>query len=224
MATPAMKRYAAEIYRLQEDHSSVGVSDLSHVADVSVQAATRMVGKMKEDGYLEHEPYRGVTLTEKGEEIAMPALRRHRLVEVFLVEVMNFDWNEAHDLSDHLELGINDILEDRIDTITGHPTRCPHGEPIPSPEGIMPEVHDLSLVDVEPPHRCEMSRVRTHDPEKLSYIKKLGLVPGVRFEVLSRAPFEGPIRIRLDREETVLGYDLASVLFVSPLPDPVDPD
>jgi len=220
MATPAMKRYAAEIYRLQEDHPSVGLSDLSEVADVSVQAATRMVGKMKERGYLEHEPYRGVKLTEEGEKIAMPALRRHRLVEVFLVEVMNFDWNEAHDLSDELELGINDVLEERIDKITGHPTRCPHGEPIPSPEGVMPEVHDLSLVNVEPPQRCRMSRVRTHDPEKLTYIKELGLVPGVTFEILSRAPFEGPLRIRMAREETVLGYDLAATLYVTPQPDP----
>lgn len=217
MATPAMKRYAAEIYRLQEDHPFVGLSDLSQVADVSVQAATRMVGKMKELGYLDHEPYRGVTLTEAGEEIAMPALRRHRLVEVFLVEVMDFDWDEAHDLSDQLELGINETLEDRIDVITGHPTRCPHGEPIPSREGVMPEIEDTSLVELEPPLRCRVSRVRTHDPEKLSYIKKLGLVPGVTFEIVSRAPFEGPIRVRLDREETVLGYDLAASLYVTPL-------
>lgn len=220
MATPAMKRYAAEVYRLQEDHPYVGLSTLSEVAEVSVQAATRMVGRMREEGYVEHEPYRGVRLTEKGEEIAMPALRRHRLVEVFLVEVMNFDWHEAHDLSDHLELGINDTLEDRIDRITGHPKRCPHGEPIPSAEGMMPEVDDLSLIELNPPEHCRVSRVRTHDPEKLSYIKELGLMPGVSFELVSRAPFEGPLRVRVDRQETVIGHDLAAVLFVTPLSSP----
>ena len=81
----------------------------------------------------------------------------------------------------------------------------------------MPEVNDLQLTELEPPQPCRMSRVRTHDPEKLSYIKELGLTPGVSFELLSRAPFEGPLRVGLDRKETVIGYDLAAVLYVTPL-------
>src|SRR5919106_6582231 len=130
MATPAMKRYAAEIYLLQQVYSSMGLSELSESVEASLQATSRMVGRMKEMGYLEHEPYRGVRLTPAGKLIAMPALRRHRLVEVFLVRVMKFGWDEAHELSDKFELGINDTLEDRLDEITDFPTRCPHGEPI----------------------------------------------------------------------------------------------
>src|SRR5688572_13633237 len=195
MATPAMKRYAAEIYRLQQDYPFVGLSDLSETVETSLQATSRMVGRMKDMGYLEHEPYRGVRLTPAGEQIAMPALRRHRLVEVFLVRVMKFGWDEAHELSDKFELGINDVLEDRLDEIAGYPNRCPHGEPIPSKEGVMPTVKDISLVQLQPPIRCSISRVRTHDPEKLRYFAELGLVPGVEFEFRSQAPFDGPIRI-----------------------------
>ena len=209
-----MKRYAAEIYRLQQDYSSIGLSELSESVEASLQATSRMVGRMKEMGYLEHEPYRGVRLTPAGKLIAMPALRRHRLVEVFLVRVMKFGWDEAHELSDKFELGINDTLEDRLDEITDFPTRCPHGEPIPSKEGVMPEVKDVSLVELQPVIHCSISRVRTHDPEKLRYFAELGLFPGVEFEYRSRAPFNGPIRILTGRDEHVLGYDLAATLYV----------
>lgn len=217
MATPAMKRYAAEIYRLEQDSPSVGLSELSESVNASLQATSRMVGRMKELNYLDHEPYRGVRLTQEGERIAMPALRRHRLVEVFLVRVMHFGWDEAHDLSDDFELGINDLLEDRIDEITNHPTRCPHGEPIPSKDGVMPEVNDISLAEIQPVTHCRISRVRTHEPEKLRYFADLGLVPGVEFELRFRAPFNGPFRIYVGREENVLGHDLAAALFVEVL-------
>jgi DtxR family Mn-dependent transcriptional regulator len=214
MATPAMKRYAAEIYRLQQDHPFVGLTDLAETVQASLQATSRMVGRMREKEYLIHEPYRGVRLTKEGERIAMPALRRHRLVELFLVRVMKFGWDEAHDLSDKFEQGINDFLEDRVDEILGHPTRCPHGEPIPSKEGIIPEVRDVSLVKLEPGVHCRVSRVRTHEPEKLRYFAELNLLPGVEFEYRYRAPFNGPLRIHTKREEHVLGFDLAAALFV----------
>lgn len=214
-----MKRYAAEIFRLEQDSPFVGVSELSESVNASLQATSRMVSRMKKLDYLEHEPYRGVRLTHDGQRIAMPALRRHRLVEVFLVRVMNFGWDEAHDLSDDFELGINDLLEDRIDEITNHPTRCPHGEPIPSKDGVMPEVNDISLAQLQPVTHCLISRVRTHEPEKLRYFADLGLVPGVKFELRFRAPFNGPFRIHDGRGEIVLGHDIAAALFVETLSD-----
>src|SRR6185295_19687090 len=122
MATPAMQRYAAEIFRLQQDTAYVGLNELSESANSSMQATARMVGRMKKLEYLEHELYRGVRLTPKGAQIAMPALRRHRLVEVFLVRMMGYDWAAAHELADVFENGINDELEDRMDNLTGHPT------------------------------------------------------------------------------------------------------
>ena len=96
----------------------------------------------------------------------MPALRRHRLTEVFLVKVMNYDWAAAHELSDVFERGVNDEIEDHMDELAGHPTRCPHGEPIPSKDGIIPKVNDLPLTDVPSGSDCIISRVRTHDMEK----------------------------------------------------------
>jgi len=214
MATPAMQRYAAEIFRLQQDAPFVGLNELSESANSSMQATARMVGRMKKLDYLDHELYRGVRLTVKGEQIAMPALRRHRLVEVFLVKVMKYGWDEAHELSDTFALGVNDIVEDRIDEITGHPKRCPHGEPIPSKEGAMPVVKDIPLLDVPSGSDCVISRVRTHDMDKLKYFAELGLVPGVPFHLFSCAPFKGPLRLQMKPQDHLIGYELAGSLWV----------
>jgi DtxR family Mn-dependent transcriptional regulator len=212
--SPTMQRYAAEIYRLQQDHELVSLSLLGSHVDSSAQAISTMVKRLNKNGYLEHEPYRGVRLTPEGEKIAMPALRRHRLTEVFLVKVMNYDWASAHELSDVFEKGLNDELEDRAFELAGRPTRCPHGEPIPSKDGIMPEVRDEQLVNVPSGSDCVVSRVRTHDPDKLRYIAELGLVPGVPFHLLSCAPFQGPLRLQMDSHDHIIGYELSGSIWV----------
>jgi DtxR family transcriptional regulator, Mn-dependent transcriptional regulator len=220
MTTPAMRRYAAEVYRLQQDLPQVGLSELSEAVGASLQATSRMVGRMKDQGFLEHELYRGVRLTGEGERIAMPALRRHRLVEVFLVSIMKYGWDEAHDLSDQFELGINDHLEDRLDDLTGHPTRCPHGEPIPSKDGVMAQLHDTSLANLHPVARCRISRVRTHNPDELRYFAELGLFPDTEFELRNRIASHGPFRIQFGKREHVLGHNLAAALYVEEIPGP----
>ncbi|HET6823443.1 MAG TPA: metal-dependent transcriptional regulator [Anaerolineales bacterium] len=212
--SPAMRRYAAEIYRLQQDHEQVSLSLLSSYVESSAQAISTMVKRLNKNGYLVHEPYRGVRLTPAGEKIAMPALRRHRLTEVFLVKVMNYDWASAHELSDVFERGVNDEIEDRMDELAGHPTRCPHGEPIPSKDGVMPKVEDMPLVDVPSGSDCVVSRVRTHNMEKLHYIGELGLVPGTPFHLLSCAPFKGPLRLQMKPQDHIIGYELSQSIWV----------
>jgi len=210
----AMQRYAAEIYRLQQDHEQVALSLLSSNIDASAQAISTMVKRLNKNGYLVHEPYRGVRLTPAGEQIAMPALRRHRLTEVFLVKVMKYDWSSAHGLSDVFERGVNDEIEDRMDELAGHPTHCPHGEPIPLKNGIMPELQDEPLAVVPSGSDCIVSRVRTHNMEKLNYIGDLGLVPGAEFHLLSCAPFKGPLRLQMDPQDHIIGYELSRAIWV----------
>jgi DtxR family Mn-dependent transcriptional regulator len=209
-----MRRYAAEIYRLQQDHEQVSLSLLSSHVESSAQAISTMVKRLGKSGYLVHEPYRGVRLTVDGEKIAMPALRRHRLTEVFLVKVMKYDWASAHVLSDTFELGVNDELEDRMDELAGHPTRCPHGEPIPSKDGVMPVVKDMPLVDVPSGSDCIVSRVRTHNMDKLHYIAEIGLMPGTPFHLLSCAPFKGPLRLEMKPHDHIIGYELSQSIWV----------
>jgi DtxR family transcriptional regulator, Mn-dependent transcriptional regulator len=220
MASHAMQHYAAEIYRLQEDHPYVKLSDLAKSAGTSFQATSRMIRRLKKAGLLSHERYKGVRLTPAGERFALPAIRRHRLTEVFLVRVMRFGWEEVHDMVEDLEPGVNQRLEDRIDVLTGHPTRCPHGEPIPSRDGVMPRLNDRSLITLEPDQVGVISRVRTHDARKLRYLAELGLVPGARFHFVARGPFNGPLRLVAGDQEHVLGHELARALWVEVKPDP----
>ena len=220
----AMQRYAAEIYRLQQDHPFATLSMLADHVDASLQAVSRMLSRLEEGGLLEREPYRGVRLTPAGEKAAIPELRRHRLVEVFLVKVMKFGWDEAHDLTDGFALGIDQKLEDRIFELTGRPTRCPHGEPIPSREGVMPDIQDRSLTTLQPDEKGHISRVRTHDGPKLRYLAEQGHDTGEGFSVVSNAPINGPISILEDKQESILGHELAQVIWVETLNGLVDPN
>jgi DtxR family Mn-dependent transcriptional regulator len=212
--TWAMRRYAAEIYRLQEDTPFVPPSLLADHVDVSHQAVDRMLRRLRDAGLLSHERYRGVRLTAEGERAAMPALRRHRLVEVFLVKVLGYGWHEVHDHAEHLERGIDDDLEVRVDELAGHPSRCPHGEPIPDAAGRIQPLSDVCLTTLPLGAHGAISRVRTHDPDKLVYLREIGLVPGVAFSLEERAPFEGPLRLAFAGGSAVLGHRLAATLWV----------
>src|SRR5690606_3365952 len=142
-ASAAMQEYLAEAYRLayyQNDSPYISTSALAKVLNVSAPAVTRMVQRLKEDGFLEHEPYRGIYLTPAGEREALASIRRHRLVEAFLVSVMQFGWHEVHDEADNLGAVVSDEMVNRMEQMAGFPRRCPHGEPIPSADGHMPRV------------------------------------------------------------------------------------
>jgi DtxR family transcriptional regulator, Mn-dependent transcriptional regulator len=216
-ATDSMQEYLAEAYRLayyQPDNPYISTSALAEVMHVSAPAVTRMVQRLKEAGYLEHEPYRGIALTQAGEREALANIRKHRLVEVFLVNVMQFQWHEVHDEADDFGAGVSDFVVERMATMTGNPRRCPHGEPIPSADGKMPRVRDGSLNDAALGSTLVVSRVTTHDADKLAYLGELGLKPGKRFQLLSRAPFNGPLQLDVDGAPTVIGHELAGTLRV----------
>lgn len=212
--TRAMQRYAAEIYRLQQDHAHVGLAQLAEQLEVTAQAVSRMVRRLEVAGLVRHTRYRGVRLTPAGERFSLPAIRRHRLVEVFLVDVMKFGIDEVHPLADVLEHGIDDAIEDRIDDLTGHPRHCPHGDPIPDRDGRLPELRDGPLSAFDGRHAA-VSRVRTHDGEKMRYIYAIGARPGAVLEVVGRAPFNGPLTLRLAGAELVIGREVAAAIWVT---------
>lgn len=213
----AMQEYLAEAYRLayyQQDHPYISTSALAEVMNVSAPAVTRMVQRLKDAGYLEHEPYHGVYLTLEGEREALMSIRRHRLVERFLVDVMNFGWHEVHDDADKLGGVVSDEMVSRMEQMAGFPRRCPHGEPIPTAEGLMPRVVDYPLNQMQPGRDLVISRVNTHDADKLDYLGSLELTPGTRFRLVERAPFNGPLQLQVNGSTRVIGHELAGVLRV----------
>jgi DtxR family transcriptional regulator, Mn-dependent transcriptional regulator len=220
-ASAAMQEYLAEAYRLayyQENDPYISTSALAEVMHVSAPAVTRMVQRLREAGYLEHEPYKGILLTQRGEIEAISTIRRHRLVEVFLVDVMGFGWHEVHDAADSLGESVTDRIVTRMDEMANFPRRCPHGEPIPTANGEMPRVRDFALSDAAPERDYIISRVNSHDADKLNYLGQLGLKPGTAFTLVSRAPFNGPLQLRISGQSSdvpqVIGHELAGVLRV----------
>jgi len=216
-ATDSMQEYLAEAYRIahyQPEDNYVSTSSLAEEMHVSAPAVTRMVQRLKHAGFLEHEPYRGIRLTEAGEREALANIRRHRLVERFLVDVMGFGWHEVHDDADDLGLVVSDILVDKMDEMTGYPKRCPHGEPIPHADGYLPRVIDYPLSQVDVGLDYVISRVHTHDAHKLRYFSELRLEPGKRFRLVMRAPFKGPLQLQVDGQTHFLGHELAGTLRV----------
>jgi DtxR family transcriptional regulator, Mn-dependent transcriptional regulator len=217
-ASAAMQEYLAEAYRLayyQADNPYVSTSALAQVMGVSAPAVTRMVQRLKEAGYLVHEPYQGIALTPDGEHEALMSIRRHRLVERFLVDVMKFGWHEVHDAADALGVTVGDPVVNRMEVMAGYPRRCPHGEPIPSIDGIMPQVQDRPLTEGAVGSVYVLSRVNTHDAEKLHYLDSLGLRPGVPLKLLEKAPFDGPLQLRVGDQTHFIGHALGVVLRVS---------
>ncbi len=209
-----MREYLGEVYRLQHSGSGATTGALAERLGVSSPNVVRMLKRLDEAGYLRHQPYQGAQLPRAGELEALRSIRRHRLAEAFLVTVMKFGWEEVHDYAHHLEKAIDDAFEDRMDEVAGYPATCPHGDPIPSKDGVMPPVNDRPLPELEAGARGILRRVKTDDAEKLVYFRELGLLPGAPLQLVSRAPFNGPLRLRLKNEEIVLGLELAAALRV----------
>lgn len=211
----AMREYLAEIYRLQEGSPTVSTTSLAERLGVSAPAVPRMLKRLKSAGYVKHVPYQGVELTERGRVEALKEIRRHRILEVFLVNIMGFSWDETHEHAEEMGQGLNDAIAQRMAEMTQFPTRCPHGEPIPDESGQLPNLEDISIINLGVGYKGVVSRVRTDDPEKLKYFASLGLVPGAKFEIIGRAPFNGPMRLNVGQEEVVLGVTLTESLWVS---------
>ncbi len=216
-----MRDYLVEIYRLSERSASgyVSTSVLADILDVTAPAVNRMVIRLKEQQLLHHEPYQGIRLTEKGKREALIRLRRHRIVEQFLVKVMGFGWEEVYAEAQVMSAALNDVLTDRMYEMAGKPEFCPHGEVIPLPDGTLTQQDDLLLTEAEPGSSLRVTRVLTREPDRLAYIAALGLTPGTPLQLLHAAPFNGPMQLKLKDEYRIIGHNLAELIRVQQAED-----
>ncbi|MDP9363238.1 MAG: metal-dependent transcriptional regulator [Chloroflexota bacterium] len=211
--TPAMQDYLKAVYRLR-DGGAVTTQRLAEELGVSGPSVTNMVKRLDELGLLRHARYQGVELTEEGERIALEVTRHHRLLETFLAETLGYDWDEVHVEAERLEHHISEEMEARIDAALGHPTVDPHGDPIPSREGTVVGAPEARLLDLAPGEAGVVRRVSDRDPDRLRYLARLNLRPGATVRLLETLPFDGPLRVRVDGAEHVIGRPLAAAVRV----------
>lgn len=217
MTTASVENYLKAIYTLQETQDAVTTSALAQYLRVSAASATNMMKKLARLKLADHSPYHGVQLTGRGEKMALEVIRHHRLIELFLSETLDVPWDCVHAEAEKIEHVISEDLEDRIAAFLGDPARDPHGDPIPTKAGSVERPAYQSLLEVGEGHTAVIQRVRDQNPEHLKHFSKLGLIPNAKVDVLSREPFEGPLRVRVHSgHEHTLDETLARSIWVSP--------
>jgi DtxR family Mn-dependent transcriptional regulator len=213
--TEAVEDYAKAIHAIgRRDDAPVGTSALAERLGVSPGTVTAMLKRMDEMGLVEHEPYRGVTLTAAGEKVALEVIRHHRLIEAYLSEALGMPWDRVHDEAEVLEHYISEDLEDRMASALGDPAVDPHGDPIPDRRLSLEAEEGMALAEIEPGSAAVLRRVSDSDPEMLRYLAERGIRPGARLRVVGRQPFGGPLLIEVDGREHALGSGLAEKMRV----------
>ena len=215
MRTEADENYLKEIYALEQEQSPVSTSSLARRFGFSPATITGMLKKLHTLGWVEYEPYQGVTLTETGRRLALKVLRRHRLIETFLVQVLHVPWEQVHGEAERLEHAVSDTLEERIDDLLGHPTVDPHGSPIPPRGGGAPGASPrLRLADLPVGARAVIAEVNDRDAALLSRLQQAGLQPNAAFQVERVEPLDGLVTIRVGRQTCTFGPAAAGQIFV----------
>jgi len=207
--TVAVQDYLKAIYALEAVGERVTTSALAASMGVSAPSATAMTKRLADLGLVERSPYRGVALTEEGRDGALEVIRHHRLLERYLVDRLGLSLDEVHAEADRLEHALSEELEAKIDAELGFPTHDPHGDPIPDRELRVATARARTLVDLAPGERASVSRVPDGDPELLRYLAELGLVPGSDVELVSQAPFGGPVTVRTEHGDHAISRELA---------------
>lgn len=204
------ENYAKAIYQLQaRGEDPVGTGAVAARLGVAPASASAMLKRLADDGLVEHAPYRGVRLTDRGEQLALEVVRHHRLIELFLAEVLGMPWDRVHEEAEVLEHHISEELEELIATKLGQPVRDPHGDPIPSRDLDIAADETVALSELEVGAEGVFERVSDRDPAMLRYLDSRGIRPGAAIAVTGREPFDGPIAVRVEGSEHALGAPLA---------------
>lgn len=216
MRSPSIEDYLKAIYKLEEREGSPPVStgDVGQAMDVSPASASNMIKRLDELGFLTYEAYEGATLTEPGRTVALEVLRHHRLLELYLKEVMGFSWDEIHEEAEILEHHISERFESRIEEMLDHPTRDPHGHPIPTREGTVDDLPTRSLADLAEGAGAHIDHIADEDGELLDLLEQRGLLPGAAVEVVDTRPLDGLLVVAVDGTEQLIGQPVAKKVVV----------
>lgn len=221
MAIPeAVDDYLKAIFEIGDDGGRVSTQELAQRLDVAPASVTGMLRKLSEQQppLISYEKHRGATLSSKGRLRALEIIRHHRLIECFLHEMLGYPLDEVHDEAERLEHAISETFEERIDRALGFPSFDPHGHPIPRKDGTMPDQRRMCLAEVGVDVPATIVSISDDDPEVLRYLMDIGVRPGVRFRVVERGPFDGPVTLQLKDGARLpaMGARVAAGIYVAP--------
>lgn len=216
--SPNIQDYLKRIYELTCDGGMATTSELADLMLISPASVTNMLQKLSvtDPPYLTYIKHQGVRLTDEGKRTALKILRRHRLLEEFLVAKLGYSWDEVHPEAEVLEHAMSPLLEERMDAVLGHPEFDPHGDPIPDSNLDIPSIKQMSLNSLEIGQGGQILRVPHEDPQVLRYLGKCGLRPGVVIKLISRTPYDQTMRLLIAEtgEEVVIGPTLGEQITV----------
>jgi DtxR family Mn-dependent transcriptional regulator len=208
------ENYAKALYELQARGTPVGTKAVAERLGVTPASASGMLKRLADEGVVEYEPYHGARLTPEGERIALEVIRHHRLIELFLAEVLDMPWDQVHSEAEVLEHHISEELEELIAAKLGQPVRDPHGDPIPDRDLEVTIEDSVPLIDLEPGEHGVFARVSDSDSSMLRYLAEHAIQPGARLLVRSREPFGGPLMVEIAGRTHPLGPELAESMRV----------
>jgi DtxR family Mn-dependent transcriptional regulator len=212
--SPVVEEYLEAIYKLQEKYGVARTSDLVSSLKLAPGTITNTVERLEKEGYITHEPYRGVKLTSKGFGIATQVVRRHRLSERLLTDILHIEWDKVHEAACQLEHGITDEIIKPLEKALRHPKTCPHGNPIPTKSGGIIEEKSQPLTKLNKKEQGIIVKITEEKSDLLHYLDTLGLRPGATVEILDKAPFDGPTTLKVDGTNHALSPEMASIIQV----------
>jgi DtxR family Mn-dependent transcriptional regulator len=213
--TRAQEDYLKALYLLNGAERPVPTRDLAQRLGISSPSVSEMVTRLSAQGLVEHDRYRGQQLTREGRKVALELVRHHRLLEMFLVRVLGYSWDEVHDEAERLEHVISERMEQRIFDLLGRPELDPHGHAIPTLGGRVRPVSHRSLSEARPGEKVIVQGVSDDDAGKLRELERRGLMPGTRIAVVAASEFEGPIEVRIKGRRESVPLGLARAIFVA---------
>jgi DtxR family Mn-dependent transcriptional regulator len=209
-----IEEYLECIFKLQEKSGVARTNDIVKSLGVVPGTVTNTVEWLEKKSLVTHKPYKGVKLTEKGRKIALQVIRRHRLSERLLTDILHMKWDKVHDAACKLEHSITDEIIKPLEKTLGHPKTCPHGNPIPTKCGGIIEEASQPLTALYEREQSTVVKITEEKADLLRYLGTIGLVPGASLEVVRKAPFNGPITIKVGRTNHAISREVASIIKV----------
>jgi len=211
----SVEDYLKAIYDVSRESGAAATTEVAARLRVAPASVSAMVRRLTGQGLVSHERYGTLRLTKKGRSAALQLLRRHRVIEAYLVTALGYAWDEVHSEAERLEHAASPELINRMAAAIGEPAVDPHGAPIPTAHGTLEEPRNRKLSDLDPGESARIVQVEDEDPELLRYLASMRFVPGTSVRCVKKEPYEGPLTIRVGSKNHLIGPPLAARIFVS---------